>query len=76
MYQKLANEYVVNTEPNALEKFHETAKQVELKQSDDISGEVEDVKNVHERSTTKCVEVGYKTTHNHNDGFGNQDFLK
>ena len=34
------------TEPNAYEKFEEYFKQVEVKQSDDISGEVEDEKNV------------------------------
>ena len=33
-------------EPNALEKFDESAKHEELKQSEDIPDEVEDVKNV------------------------------
>ena len=37
------NKYEVNTEPNALEKFDESAEQVELKQADDIPGEVENV---------------------------------
>ena len=36
----------VRTEPNAYEKFEEYVKQVELKQSDDISGKVEVEKNV------------------------------
>ena len=46
-----------------LKKFDESAKQVELKQSDDISGEVEDVKNVNKISAAKCAEVVYETTH-------------
>ena len=36
----------VQTEPNAYENFEKYVKQVEVKQSDDISGEVEDEKNV------------------------------
>ena len=55
VHQKLANQYEVNTEPNALEKFDESAKHVELKQSEDIPGEVEDVKNVDVISTAKCA---------------------
>ena len=36
----------VETEPNVYEQYEEYAKQVEVKQSDDISAEVEDEKNV------------------------------
>ena len=35
--------------------FDESAKHVELKQSEDIPGEVEDVKNVDVISTAKCA---------------------
>ena len=36
----------VETEPNVYEQYEEYVKQVEVKQSDDISAEVEDEKNV------------------------------
>ena len=36
----------VQTEPNTDEKFEEYVKEVEVKQSNDISGDVEDEKNV------------------------------
>ena len=36
----------VETEPNAYEQYEEYVKQVEVKQSDDISAEVDDEKNV------------------------------
>ena len=45
MHCKLANKYEVNTEPNALEKFDESAKHVDRRQSENIPGEVEDVEN-------------------------------
>ena len=47
----------VQTEPNAYEKFDEYVKQVELKQSDDISGEVEDEKNVDVISRLMTVSI-------------------
>ena len=36
----------VETEPNVYEQYEEYVKQVEVKQSDDISAEVDDEKNV------------------------------
>ena len=45
--------------------FDESAKHVELKQSEDIPGEVEDVKNFDVISTAKCAYL-----------LGNRDFLK
>jgi hypothetical protein len=36
----------VDAEPNVYEQYEEYVKQVEVKESDDISAEVDDVKNV------------------------------
>ena len=57
----------VETEPNVYEQYEEYVKQVEVKQSDDISAEVDDEKNVDIISKFKIMFIfhhHYNTTTN------------
>jgi hypothetical protein len=61
----------VETEPNVYEQYEEYVKQVEVKQSDDISAEVDDEKNVYvigdnEVEECSCVprEVSFRLPRN------------